>query len=59
MSLDLEVADVDVALRYGPAARMPPMAVRMFGEELTQVSSPWLLKNGPPLKKPADLAALA
>ena len=50
---------MDVALRYGPAARMPPMAVRMFGEELTPVSSPWLLKNGPPLKKPADLAALA
>jgi LysR family transcriptional regulator, glycine cleavage system transcriptional activator len=54
---DLEISDVDIALRYGPVARMPQHAVRMFGEQLTPVVSPWLLKSGPALKKPADLAA--
>ena len=57
--LDLELADVDLALRYGPVAHMPPHAKRMFGEQLTPVVSPWLLKSGPPLEKPADLAQFA
>jgi DNA-binding transcriptional LysR family regulator len=56
---DLEIADVDLALRYGPMASMPPNAVRMFGEQLTPVVSPWLLKSGPPLQKPADVAEFA
>jgi DNA-binding transcriptional LysR family regulator len=56
VSLDLEIADVDLALRYGPMANMPPHAVRLFGEQLTPVASPWLLKSGPPLRKPTDLA---
>lgn len=55
-TLDLDVADVDMALRYGPMASMPPHAVRLFGEQLTPVASPWLLKSGPALKKPADIA---
>jgi DNA-binding transcriptional LysR family regulator len=55
-AVDLDVADVDIALRYGPAANMPAGAVRMFGEQLTPVASPWLLKGGPRLKQPADLA---
>src|SRR6186713_989709 len=54
-TLDLEVADVDMALRYGPMGTMPPHAIRLFGEQLTPVVSPWLLKSGPPLKKPQDL----
>lgn len=58
-SLDLEVADVDMALRYGPMANMPSHAVRLFGEQLTPVASPWLLKSGAPLKKPADLTQFA
>ena len=58
-ALDLDVADVDLALRYGPAANMPPDAVRLFGEQLTPVASPWLLKSSPPLKKPVDLAQFA
>src|SRR3954471_14672264 len=57
--LDLEVADVDLALRYGPAVNMPPHAVRLFGEQLTPVASPWLLKTGTPVRKPADLAQFA
>jgi DNA-binding transcriptional LysR family regulator len=59
ITLDLEVSDVDMALRYGPVATMPPHATRLFGEQLTPVVSPWLLKGGAPLKKPADLAHFA
>jgi LysR family transcriptional regulator, glycine cleavage system transcriptional activator len=58
-TLDLEIADVDLALRYGPMATMPQHATRLFGEQLTPVVSPWLLKAGTPLKKPADLAGFA
>ncbi|TMJ14313.1 MAG: LysR family transcriptional regulator [Alphaproteobacteria bacterium] len=57
-TLDLEVSDVDLALRYGPMATMPPHAIRLFGEQLTPVASPWLLK-GASLKKPADLSNFA
>jgi len=55
-SVDLELSDVDLALRYGPVASMPPRAVRLFGEQLTAVASPWLLKSGTPIKTPADVA---
>jgi LysR family glycine cleavage system transcriptional activator len=55
-TLDLEIADVDLALRYGPMATMPSNAIRLFGEQLTPVASPWLLKSSPPLRTPADLA---
>jgi len=58
-AVDLDLADVDLALRYGPAASMPAQAVRMFGEQLTPVASPWLLKSGPRLKKPEDLREFA
>jgi len=58
-TLDLELADVDLALRYGPMATMPPKAVRLFGEQLTPVASPWLLKSGTQVRKPADLAQFA
>jgi LysR family glycine cleavage system transcriptional activator len=58
-AVDLDVADVDLALRYGPKATMPTHAVRLFGEQLTPVASPWLLKSGTALKKPADLAQFA
>src|SRR5215213_7255137 len=55
-TLDLEISDVDLALRYGPTTTQPPNAVRLFGEQLTPVASPWLLKSGPALRTPADLA---
>ena len=58
-SVDLDLADVDLALRYGPSASMPAQAVRMFGEQLTPVASPWLLKGNAPIKKPADLSRFA
>ncbi len=53
--VDLETADVDVALRYARPAQVPPQAIRLFGEQLTPVASPWLLKSGHPLKKGTDL----
>lgn len=59
VAVDLGVADVDLALRYGPAATMPAGAMRLFGEQLTPVASPWLLKSAPRLKKPTDLAQFA
>ncbi|MFO1245211.1 MAG: LysR substrate-binding domain-containing protein [Ramlibacter sp.] len=58
-AVDLDVADVDLALRYGPVASMPPTAVRMFGEQLTPVASPWLLKSQPAIRTPADVAHFA
>ena len=54
--LDMEVADVDLAIRYGPASAMPGTAIRLFGEQLAPVISPWLLKSNPRIKKPEDLA---
>lgn len=54
-AVDLEVADLDVAVRYAPAERMAPGARRLFGESVTPMVSPWLLKSGPPLRKPEDL----
>jgi len=58
-NVDLSTSDLDVALRHGPAAGMPAHAIRLFGEQLTPVASPWLLKSGPPLKTPHDLANYA
>lgn len=58
-ALDLDTADVDLALRYGPGSSMPVGAVRLFGEQITPVASPWLLKSAPPIRKPADIARFA
>ena len=57
--VDLDTADVDIALRYAPAGAVPPSAIRLFGEQLTPVASPWLVKNGKPLRRGADLANFA
>ncbi|MFT4189921.1 MAG: LysR substrate-binding domain-containing protein [Comamonas sp.] len=55
ITIDLETADVDLALRYARAGHVPPRAIRLFGEQLTPVASPWLLKSGPPVVQPQDL----
>ena len=55
-AVDMDVADVDLAIRYGPASAMPPQAARLFGEQLAPVISPWLLKSGARIKQPQDLA---
>ena len=55
-SVDLDTADVDLALRYSlPGTRLAG-AERLFGEQLAVVASPWLLKSLPPLRAPADVA---
>jgi len=54
-ALDLDLSDIDIALRYGTAESMPPGAVRLFGETLTPVASPWLIKSNPPIKAPQDI----
>jgi LysR family transcriptional regulator, glycine cleavage system transcriptional activator len=59
VKVDLELADIDLALRHGAATRMPPDGKHLFEEQLTPVASPWLLKSSPPLKSPADLAHFA
>lgn len=44
-SVDLGTADVDLALRYSVPQNIPAGAMRLFGEQLTPVVSPWLLKQ--------------
>lgn len=58
-TVDLETSDADIALRYTRPQSAPADAIRLFGEQLTPVASPWLLKSGKPLKKGADLAQFA
>ena len=53
-AVDLDVVDVDVAVRYATPTRVPPGARRLFGEFVTPMASPWLLA-GAPLKSPADV----
>ena len=57
--VDLDTSDVDLAIRYTQPGNVSPEAVRLFGEQLTPVASPWLLKSGAPLRKAADLARFA
>ncbi len=56
VAVDLAVTDLDLALRYAPADHVPAQAIRLFGEQITPVVSPWLLKSGPRLQTPQDLA---
>jgi len=55
--VDLSTADVDLALRYTTPAAVAPGAVRLFGEQLTPVVSPWLLKEHR-LTQVSDLARM-
>ncbi|MCB2035443.1 MAG: LysR family transcriptional regulator [Ottowia sp.] len=54
-AVDLDVVDVDVAVRYAPPGRVPPEARRLFGESVTPMASPWLLKSGGPIRAPEDV----
>ena len=58
-AVDMDTTDVDIALRYSLPAAAPAQAQRLFGEQLTPVISPWLLKSGARLKTPKDLAQFA
>jgi DNA-binding transcriptional LysR family regulator len=55
-TVDMDVADVDLAIRYGPPSAMPDQTVRLFGEQLAPVISPWLLKAQASIQRPEDLA---
>ena len=55
-AVDLETADIDLALRYSLPGASVRGAQRLFGEQLAVVASPWLLKSGQPIRKPADVA---
>ncbi|QNP58762.1 LysR substrate-binding domain-containing protein [Paenacidovorax monticola] len=55
-TVDLETADVDLALRYAMPGPNVRGGQRLFGEQLAVVASPWLLKSGPAIKTPADVA---
>lgn len=57
--VDMDTSDVDIALRYTRKGSVPPGAIRLFGEQLTPVVSPWLLKSGQPLRSGEDLAHFA
>lgn len=57
--VDLDTTDVDLALRYAMPGQVPAGAQRLFGEQLTPVVSPWLLKSGPRLQNAEDLARFA
>jgi LysR family glycine cleavage system transcriptional activator len=46
-AVDLATSDVDLALRYAVPQAIPAGAQRLFGEQLTPVASPWLLKSQP------------
>ncbi len=54
--VDLHSADVDLALRCAEPNATPAQAERLFGEQLTLVASPWLLKTQP-IHNTADLMA--
>lgn len=56
-AVDLATADVDLALRYAVPQAMAPGAIRLFGEQLTPVASPWLLREHP-LRQLDDLAKI-
>ncbi len=58
-AVDLELSDLDLALRNGPDVRTPPGAIRLFGEVLAPVASPWLLKDSAPVKGAPDLLQFA
>ncbi|MDP3222850.1 MAG: LysR substrate-binding domain-containing protein [Rubrivivax sp.] len=52
--VDLDDPEIDLALRYCHPSDAPAGSERLFGEVLTPVASPALLKSVP-LRKPADL----
>ena len=54
--VDLETADVDLALRSSAASHVAQGAQRLFGEQLAVVASPWLLASMPPIRSAADVA---
>ena len=55
-TVDLETSDLDLALRYARPEQVGAQAIRLFGEQLTPMASPWLLNSSKPLRRMEDLA---
>jgi DNA-binding transcriptional LysR family regulator len=53
--VDLSATDIDIAIRYGPASRMPTGATRLFGDQLIAVASPRLLEQEGGIQSAHDL----
>jgi DNA-binding transcriptional LysR family regulator len=53
--VDLSISDIDIAIRYGPASRMPTGATRLFGDQLIAVASPRLLEQEGGIQSAHDL----
>lgn len=56
VAVDVDISDIDPGPALCATSPVPPHAIRLFGEQITAVISPWLRKIGPRLKKPDDLA---
>jgi DNA-binding transcriptional LysR family regulator len=54
--VDLARGDVDLAVRYLPDGAAPANAIRLFGERMTPVASPKLVRGTLKLRGPRDLA---
>ena len=54
--IDASDSTVDLDLRHAPAHHVPPRVVRLSGDQITPVVSPWLLRSGPRLERPDHLA---
>lgn len=54
-ALDLQASQADLALRYTRASDVPAHALRLFGEKIAAVASPWLLQGGAGIRTPQDL----
>ena len=54
--VDLAMGDVDIAIRYLAHPRAPEGATFLFGERFMPVASPSLIKRGPKIRTPGDLA---
>jgi LysR family transcriptional regulator, glycine cleavage system transcriptional activator len=55
LMLDLDTADVDLALRYSPSEPPQARGELLFTDVMTVVASPWLMRERP-IRSAADLA---
>jgi DNA-binding transcriptional LysR family regulator len=54
--IDLNTSDIDIAIRFGLASRMPANAKHLFDDTMVAVASPHLLEKEGAIQTPADLA---
>jgi LysR family glycine cleavage system transcriptional activator len=54
--VNFDIEHVDLAIQFGDGSWPGTISERLFGDEITPVCSPSLLKTGGPLARPEDLA---